>query len=776
MKRRDPRLLLGVLTLVAVVAVVAYESRRTSPGPLAPVHARETELAAADGCHRCHGASGESMAEACACCHAEIAAQLRERKGFHGAHDAAECGRCHAEHHGEAVELAGERAFTLAGIASRAAFEHDFVLFSLGGVHDELACERCHARAGAPLLAKGEKRFLGLDQRCTSCHEDPHRERFGADCAQCHGQEHPFAEHANFVHIADFPLEGAHAALACERCHAEDSVHSVARVAGNGTKPPRRQCAACHESPHGAPFLARVAELLAAQPGDSCARCHSALHASFAVEPPAMERELHTATGFSLATPHDRLACSACHGEHGGASRFAERYPGRRADDCAACHADPHGAQFELAGGQRPACIECHAAERFTPSKFDHAGHLAFPLEGAHARTACQSCHARARDGVRVFRGAPRRCEQCHADAHAGAFDAFVERRAAASAGTCAHCHGTERFDDAAASFGVAEHGPATGFALAGAHARLECESCHARSAQPDGAGRRFGRVSALFGERVDECSACHADVHGGAFERTGLAATVAGRTGCARCHGEEGFRELRQPFDHGAWTGFVLDGAHASMACSACHGSAERASTGRTFGLVSARFPGPPVLCATCHRDPHAGAFDREGMPRRVGGAEGCARCHTTRSFRELARESFDHAAFAAFPLEGQHAAAACEACHVPPRDPPAGGRRLGPAAGTECAGCHADPHAGQLARDGVTACERCHAPSSFAEVRFDHARDSRFALDERHARLDCAACHRPSPLADGRVITRYKPLGTTCADCHGFRGRGER
>jgi hypothetical protein len=47
----------------------------------------------------------------------------------------------------------------------------------------------------------------------------------------------------------------------------------------------------------------------------------------------------------------------------------------------------------------------------------------------------------------------------------------------------------------------------------------------------------------------------------------------------------------------------------------------------------------------------------------------------------------------------------------------------------------------------------------------------------------LSCEACHRPASTVDGRVATRYKPLGTTCADCHGFgfedeggkgRGRG--
>ena len=772
---RDPRLLLGVLTLLAVAALVVFESGRTSPGPLTSAHARETELAGPDGCPRCHGASDQSMAEACDDCHVEIGEQLRAASGFHGSRDLSECAQCHVEHHGDAVALVGERAFALAGLEGRAAFRHDFVAFALTGVHRALACDRCHPGADATLLSKGEKRFLGLEQRCTSCHADPHEGRFADECARCHGQEHPFAELANFVHVAEFPLVGAHAVPACTRCHAEGSARSIEDLAGRGPKPPARACADCHDSPHGARFLDDVAALVGDRPGASCVRCHSVMDPSFEVEPLAMEPGLHAATGFALAAPH-ALACERCHGEYDREPSFAARYPGRRADDCGACHADPHGSQFDVAGAARLACTRCHTTDRFVPSAIDVAAHTTFPLDGAHSRAACNGCHKEEPGEPRVFRGTARRCERCHADPHAGRFDAFAAARPASStsSGTCAACHGTDRFDDTAGRFGAAEHALAAGFALIGAHARAACEACHARSAEPDVLGRRFGRASELFGEPVDECGTCHADVHRGAFERAEVPSAVAGRTGCARCHDEESFLELRQPFDHGAWTEFALDGAHARTGCSACHGEGDRALNGRTLGIVSDRFPGPPELCSTCHRDPHAGAFDRPGMPLRVGEAQGCARCHTTTSFDEHARESFDHAAFTAFPLEGRHARAACEACHVPPRDPGESGRRLGPAVGAACSDCHADPHAGQLARDGATACQRCHAPSSFEELVFDHGRDSRFALDSRHARLACAACHRPWPLADGRVVTRYRPLGTSCADCHGLSRRG--
>jgi Zn finger protein HypA/HybF involved in hydrogenase expression len=124
------------------------------------------------------------------------------------------------------------------------------------------------------------------------------------------------------------------------------------------------------------------------------------------------------------------------------------------------------------------------------------------------------------------------------------------------------------------------------------------------------------------------------------------------------------------------------------------------------------------------------------------------------------------DHARLR-LPLEGAHARAACEACHVPATS--AAGRTFGRAKGTSCQDCHADPHVGQFAAGGRTDCARCHAPNeAFETPHFDHARDARFALDATHAKLDCARCHVPTPLASGGSAIRYKPLGTACADCH--------
>jgi len=139
------------------------------------------------------------------------------------------------------------------------------------------------------------------------------------------------------------------------------------------------------------------------------------------------------------------------------------------------------------------------------------------------------------------------------------------------------------------------------------------------------------------------------------------------------------------------------------------------------------------------------------------------------TDSFDTLPPEGFDHGRWTGYPLGAGHAALRCEDCHAPRPSPDARGRRFGVALGSACEDCHADPHVGQF--QPPTRCADCHRDD--LSLAFDHQRDSRFPLDATHRDLDCAACHRPWPLADGTEAVRYKPLGTTCAECHGPGGR---
>src|SRR5690606_24860974 len=94
-------------------------------------------------------------------------------------------------------------------------------------------------------------------------------------------------------------------------------------------------------------------------------------------------------TGFALVGAHATLSCQSCHSPTTtDDGRTVHQFAGLDAE-CATCHAEdnPHAGQFE-----GTSCATCHDTQRFTIAAFDHDA-TAFPLDGAHERVACGSCH-----------------------------------------------------------------------------------------------------------------------------------------------------------------------------------------------------------------------------------------------------------------------------------------------------------------------------------------------------------------------------------------------
>ncbi len=680
---RLPSVLLSVVALATVLLTVYFDAGGVSPGELSGVHARLPALQGDRGCDACHRPGDASLTEGCLHCHQAISRQLEGGSGFHGTLPPAKqrhCSTCHSEHHGPDFPITSRLSFQLAGVRSAAEFQHVGVNFQLTGKHIFVSCDRCHEDAFRKILPPGRKRFLGLSQQCTSCHDDIHRDEYGADCQSCHGQSHPFQQVALFQHTEAFRLTGAHDNLACRACHPSHTPYAVDRVlADRGSSPGEsadiRSCAACHSSSHSEAFLIGTAERLEVPKSSTCQHCHRAVVGGFTGNLVMLEGDWHDATGFPLSVPHTAVQCRSCHAEYGTpvAERVASHqpHPVRRPDDCGACHRDPHQGQFANVEGGTTNCLRCHERQRFLPVAFHVAEHAAtsFPLKGTHRRVACTACHFQlissrndtTAQPIRVFRGTPGQCRECHSDPHGGQF-----RGESGKVLDCRFCHDEESFQHPTLDL---QHHAGTRFPLTGAHAAVSCRSCHKAEA---------GNPRVFVGTPRD-CAACHADVHHGKFDAPGLPRFVDGRTGCARCHDTTGFRDIAaESFDHALWTGYLLKGAHATVACSACHGSqsgAALASGGRGFRHLSAS------KCQSCHSDPHVGQF--------------------------------------------------------------------GPTVQVDCARCH---------KEG----------SSFRDLVFDHQRDSRFRLDDLHRRLACAACHRPQKLPDGSTAIRYKPLGTQCGDCH--------
>ncbi len=539
------------------------------------------------------------------------------------------------------------------------------------GRHLEIECSECHTNADVDVLAEGTLRFGGLEQDCASCHEDSHEGKYTIACTSCHSQA-SFEELHSSGHEAFLPLVGRHGETACAECHAEKGNHSLEFLGSGRKRAAERLCLDCHESPHAGGFLEGIARTESLDLETSCASCHDPeLHSAFNDEDLTLSPRHHALTGFKLDLPHEELECSACHAER--TDEFSTRFPGRTADDCAACHSDPHGGQFDgNAHAAARGCLACHDRHQFEPHHFNARDHAktATPLIGSHLDIECNACHEIPHEALpRTFSGTPSECAACHADAHLGYFEKIGleeidtgqsaggdERTAIAHAlagtdrGDCGQCHLTTTFQDVEVdSF---DHALWTGFAVEGAHAQTGCETCHPRSPQPDELGRSFGRIEEHFGDYTG-CVTCHTDPHRGHFDAKHLPKDVDGRTGCARCHDATSFRSFENGFFHNMWTGFPLIGEHRNIDCAACHASLPEADEhGRTWGKAEGS------ACYDCHSDPHAGQFRRKGLTD-------CESCHASaKSWDDL---SFDHNKHSRFPLEDSHRLLECADCHKP-------------------------------------------------------------------------------------------------------------
>jgi hypothetical protein len=546
-------------------------------------------------------------------------------------------------------------------------------------------------------------------------------------CAGCHG--------GNGVTMAE----------ACRECHADIAAQIDAGAGLHGSLDPRvaQGCSLCHSEHHG-----KRTALVNAR--------------SFALAgvPDVLAFD-HARVGFEMHGKHLELDCAECHAlaNEKVLEKGQRRYLGL-AQDCKGCHEDPHSGRIARA------CADCHDQSAF--NQFPHYIHdQRFSLQGAHAEAACVECHqnesAHSVEALGGLEPAPawRECRDCHSSPHQDAFVELVAQLAGATTGaSCAGCHDAvhQGFRDQGVTITPAQHA-FSGFALDPPHDQASCGDCHPAETI-DFASRYPGRGQS-------DCRACHLDAHRGFFEARAQAQPEAA-SACASCHGVGALSFAHVPdFDHRLSTGFALNGAHEQSACESCHPRAEHPDElGRTLGLVSEHF-GPIQGCVSCHLDPHRGMFDAEHLPAQFQGKSDCARCHQESSFRNLA-QPFDHFLWTKFRLRGAHAQIACSECHPPLERPDAFGRTWAAAAGTDCQTCHADPHAGQFVVDGRTDCQSCHQTTSFHELDFDHNKDSRFPLDEAHAPLDCAACHRPW-IQNGVEVVRYKPLGMECTDCHG-------
>jgi len=104
---------------------------------------------------------------------------------------------------------------------TRVTFEHSLTGFELTGKHKITSCISCHTPE-AGTASQDKKVFIGLNNECSSCHNDQHGGQFNESgitiCSKCHGTDQ--WKPSRFDHnTARFKLDGAHEKVACQKCH-----------------------------------------------------------------------------------------------------------------------------------------------------------------------------------------------------------------------------------------------------------------------------------------------------------------------------------------------------------------------------------------------------------------------------------------------------------------------------------------------------------------------------------------------------------------------------
>ena len=248
-----------------------------------------------------------------------------------------------------------------------------------------------------------------------------------------------------------------------------------------------------------------------------------------------------------------------------------------------------------------------------------------------------------------------------------------------------------------------------TDFALFAKHRQTQCASCH--------------KPTTKHRDAPSNCSDCHRkdDRHKD---------TLGSK--CESCHNENSWKQ--SSFEH-AKTKFPLLLRHTKTKCNECHTDLLHfANTSRD--------------CLSCHNkdDKHKSTLGPK-----------CEQCHNEGGWKEA---RFEHGK-THFPLFLSHAKVKCSECHAD----------LQHFANTplKCYSCHRrnDVHQGVLGEK----CENCHNEKAWQHaLRFEHDRDTKFALRDAHRKPKCDSCHPDARAPRQPRINRLfadKPA-SSCIGCH--------
>ncbi len=166
------------------------------------------------------------------------------------------CGRCHEDKH-QGQFSSGKGWMDCARCHDESNWRpslytvsmHQQSRFQLSGGHLAIPCFLCHEP-----VPEGTTRFVYDDPKCSTCHQDAHSGQFTSkypltDCNRCHTVQSWAI--SSFDHSrAEFPLDGKHVNVACDKCHftkTEPVPESEGIVSYIIYRPLPHDCADCHK-------------------------------------------------------------------------------------------------------------------------------------------------------------------------------------------------------------------------------------------------------------------------------------------------------------------------------------------------------------------------------------------------------------------------------------------------------------------------------------------------------------------------------------------------
>ena len=377
------------------------------------------------------------------------------------------CLTCHDDFHKGKMSPNCNTCHGFESFKNATGFDHNTTKFPLVGQHKTLDCEKCHK----PTIVDGKpvKHFEGLAfNNCTNCHKDPHENKFGQNCKQCHTEEsfHAVKGIGTFDHNkTGFELIGKHKFVTCKACHKT-----------NLTNPVRHEhCTDCHADYHKKEFVKNGV-------APDCNQCHT----NEGFKESLFTIEKHNLSGFPLEGAHLATPCIACHKKQ-ETWKFS-----KIGKNCVDCHQNQHKGFIEEKFYPDEKCTTCHNVNSWKSVSFDHSV-TNFKLEGVHAKQLCLVCHyPKDQSGMPVqkFKDLSVECSSCHKNPHAGQFEVNGKTE-------CTRCHGFEDWRKSAFDHNSAR------FKLEGAHLKITCEKCHKEEVTTKGKVIQYRNNKLL-------CSNCH--------------------------------------------------------------------------------------------------------------------------------------------------------------------------------------------------------------------------------------------------------------------------